>query len=157
MEKRLGEIHKMNINYYNNFGIGVVAIAAVLNHSKELAISKLFLIFPISSHQKLLQHLGRKTTKIRNIEKLIAEQISYFSNFNKRYVDSLVLTLNSIQYLNDTGYIDIVEGKVISSKLFEHHTMMGNRAKRIFNASENISILLQESSSKLYLNLRVEL
>lgn len=147
----------MNMNYYNNFGIGVVAIGAVLSRSNKLPISKVFLIFPLSSHQKLLEHLSRKTTKVKSIEKLISDQISHFSNFSKRYMDSLVLTANSIQYLNDAGYIELSNGNIQLVKPFEYDRKMGIRAKRIFKASENISRLLTETENKLYLNLRVEL
>ena len=143
----------MNINYYNNFGVGVVAIGAVLNRSNALSISKVFLIFPLISHQKLLQYLARQTTSSKSIEKLISDQVSYFSNFNKRYIDSL----NSVQYLNDAGYIDISGGVVKLLKPFEYDSKMGKRANSIFKASENISKLLAETENKLYLNLRVEL
>jgi len=147
----------MNIDYYNNFGVGVVAIGTVLNRSNTLPISKIFLIFPLISHQKLLQHLARKTTSIKSIEKIITDQVSYFSNFNKRYMDSLVVTMNSVQYLNDAGYIDISDGVVKLLKPFEYDSKMGRRANSIFKASENISQLLAETENKLYLNLRVEL
>mgnify|MGYP003624778864 FL=1 len=147
----------MNINYYNNFGVGVVAIGAVLNRSNALSISKVFLIFPLISHQKLLQYLARQTTSSKSIEKLISDQVSYFSNFNKRYIDSLVVTMNSVQYLNDAGYIDISGGVVKLLKPFEYDSKMGKRANSIFKASENISKLLAETENKLYLNLRVEL
>lgn len=110
MEKRLGEVQIMNLSYYNNLSIGIVALGAVLTQSKELSLAKIFLIFPLLSHQKLLQHLGRSTTKIRTIEKLIVEKTTFFSNFNKRYVDSLVLTVNALQYLNDAGYVKVVKG-----------------------------------------------
>ncbi len=157
MEKRLGEIQEMNLSYYNNLGMGIVSLGSVLNQRAEIPISKLFLIIPFISHQKLLQHLGRKTTKIKSIEKLIVEKTSFFSNFNKRYSDSLVLTVNSLQYLHDSGYIDIANGNVKLVKSFEYNKKMGNRANRIFNASKNISLILKESPKKLYLNLRVEL
>jgi hypothetical protein len=147
----------MNSSYYNNISIGIVSLGVVLNQIKELPISKLFLIVPLITHQKLLQHLGRETTKIRSIEKLIAEKTSFFSNFNKRYSDALVLTANSLQYLNDTGYVDLVDGMVILAKPFENHKKMGRRSSKIFKASENISLLLKERADKLYLNLRVKI
>lgn len=147
----------MNINYYNNFGVSAVAIGAVLNTSHSLSISKTFLIFPLLSHQKLLQHLSRKTTKIKSIEKLISDETGYFSNFSERYMDSLVITINSIQYLNDTGYIEISDGVIKSIKKLDYNNKMGNRAKNFFKASENISSLLKETENKLYLNLRVEI
>lgn len=157
MEKRLGEIQSMNMSYYNNFGMGIVALGAVLNQGKELSVSKLFLIFPLLSHQNLLQHLGRSTTKIRSIEKLIVEKTICFSNFNKRYMDSLVLTVNALQYLNDSGYVNVVKGNATLSKPFEYDKKMGARANKIFNASGNVALLLKEMPDKLYLNLRVEL
>jgi hypothetical protein len=157
MEKRLGEIQSMNLSYYNNFSIGVVALGAVLSQSKELPISKLFLIFPLLSHKKLLQHLGSSTTRIGSIEKLIVDRTSCFSNFNKRYIDSLVLTINALQYLNDMGYVNVVNGSVTLAKPFEYDKKMGDRAYKIFNASENVALILKERSDKLYLNLRVEL
>ncbi|AVI67563.1 hypothetical protein CKQ84_17795 [Shewanella sp. WE21] len=144
-------------NYYNNIGIGVVALGSVISHSSELNISKVFLIFPFISHQNLLQHLGRKSTKISSIEKLIAEKIGFFSNFNSRYLSSLVLTINSLQYLNDTGYIRIDNGIVILIKPFEYKPSMGARAKKIFSAAENVSHILDINVDKLYLNLRVEI
>jgi len=147
----------MNLNYYNNISMGIVALGAVLNQSKDLSISKLFLIFPLLSHQILLQHLGRKTTKVKSIEKLVIEKTSCFSNFNKRYSDSLVVTINALQYLNDTGYVTVEDGTVTLKKLFEYDKKMGNRARKMFNAAENIASILEEKSSKLYLNLRVEL
>lgn len=147
----------MNVSYYNNLSIGIVALGTVLNQSKELSMSKLFLIFPFLSHQMLLQHLGRSTTKITSIEKLIVEKTPCFSNFNKRYRDSLVLTINALQYLNDTGYVDVESGNVSLAKPFEYDNKMGSRANKIFNASKNIALLLKERSDKLYLNLRVEL
>ena len=147
----------MTPNLYNNIGMGIVALGAVLSQSKELPISKLFLIFPLLSHQKLLQHLARKTTVIKSIQNLIVEKTSFFANFNRRYNDSLVLTINAMQYLNDMEYVNIVDGKITLIQDFDYDEKMGKRANKIFNAAENISILLEERADKLYLNLRVEL
>jgi hypothetical protein len=157
MEKRLGEIQSMSLSYYNNIGIGIVALGAVLNQSRELPLSKLFLIFPLLSHQKLLQHLCRPTTKITSIEKLVVEKTPYFANFNKRYFDSLALTVNAMQYLNDTGYLRITNGYAVLTKPFDQDKRMGTRAMKIFRASENVALLLEEEPENLYLNLRVEL
>ena len=147
----------MNLSYYNNLSMGVIALGSVLNQSKKLSISKLFLIFPLISHQNLLKYLGRSTTKIKSLEKLIIDKTPCFSNFNRRYVDSLVLTINSLQYLNDTGYIKVVNGNVTLIRPFEFDKKMGSRANKVFNASENVHRLLKEKTEKLYLNLRVEI
>ena len=59
------------------------------------------------------------------------------------------------KYLNDTGYVDVVNGSVTLSKLFEYNNKMGSRANKIFKASENVALLLKERSDKLYLNYEV--
>lgn len=147
----------MTINNYNNIGIAIIALIAVLDKSKELSISKICLIFPLLSHRELLQYLARKTTNIKSIEKLIIDRTSNFTNFNKRYYDSLPLTFNALQYLNDMDYINITIDNVSINKGFQYDKKMGKRANNIFKASENIALLLQEESAKLYLNLRVKL
>jgi hypothetical protein len=147
----------MNINYYNNLGIGIISISAVLNRCKELPLSKLCLALPFFSHRETLLYLSRETTQIKSIEKLIADKTSYFSNFNKRYYDSLCLTFNAIQYLHEVGNIYIKANKIVLIKTLEYENQMGTRANRIFKASKNIAILLNENTSKLYLNLRVVL
>ncbi len=147
----------MNLSYYNNFGIGVIALGAVLSHSKELPIPKLFLIFPLLSHKELLQYLGNKNTKIRSLEKLIVVKTSCFSNFNNRYTDSLILTINALQYLHDMGYVNLIDGGVSLIKPFEYDEKMGVRAQQFFNASARVAFILKERSDNLYLNLRVEL
>lgn len=147
----------MNTDYYNNIGFGVLSLGAVLSKSKTLSISKLFLIFPLLSHQELLQYLSRKTTKIQSIEKLIIEKTSFLANFNKRYYASMCLTMNALQYLNDLGYVKIEGGTIILSKSFEYDKEMGTRAKKVFFASSNISQLLKGNVDNLYVNLRVEI
>lgn len=147
----------MNVSFYNNFSVGVVAIASVLNCSSELPLSKVFLIFPFCSHQKLLAHLARATTKIESLEQLIVSHTSCFSNFNQRYYDSLVLTVNALQYLCEMGYVKISEGKVVRLRVLESNAGMGRRAGSIYKAAENISRVLSGSPQGLYLNLRVEL
>lgn len=142
---------------YNNIGIGAIAIGSVLNNSNELSVTKMTLILPFITHTECLYYLARKNTQIRSIEKLIAEKMSYFSNFNARYYDSLCLSFSSIQYLTDMGYAYLKEGVLFKLKPIEYDKKMGTRAKKIFLASDNISVLLSENDINLFLNLRVEL
>ena len=85
------------------------------------------------------------------------EETASFANFNKRYFDSLVLTVNALQYLTDTKYLYFDNGIVTLAKPFEYNKKMGSRANKIFKASANTARLLNERTDKLYLNLRVEL
>lgn len=147
----------MNLENYNNIGITSIAINSVLSLSKELSIPKALLIMPLFTSKDLTSHLSRKTTEIKSIEKLISEKTPLFSNFNKRYYDSLVNSINAIQLLIETNQISIIDGKLIANKSFQYMKSMGTRAEKINSASPNVSKLLNENTEKLYLNLRIEL
>jgi hypothetical protein len=147
----------MSLNLYNNFGLGAVAIAAVLNECNSLPLSKVTLIFPFVNHQELLNYLSRKSTQVKSLDKLIVEKTVFFTNFNKRYYDSLSSTINALQYLNDQGYIEFIDNEVSLIKPMVYSKEMGARTSKIFLASKNISLIFNELVEKLYLNLRIEL
>ncbi|SOU85784.1 hypothetical protein [Tenacibaculum dicentrarchi] len=147
----------MNLENYNNIGITVIAIKSVLSLSEKLSLSKVLLIMPLFASKDLTIHLSRKTTEIKSIEKLISEKIALFSNFNKRYYDSLINSINAIQFLIETNQILIVNGELIKNQSFDYVKGMGKRAEKINIASQNVSNLLKENTEKLYLNLRIEL
>ncbi|MBL0597120.1 hypothetical protein JD516_04715 [Aeromonas jandaei] len=147
----------MNISNYNNLGVYSLAICAVLEHKKEMTIAETLLVPPLITHNELLNHLARKTTNIYNADDLLFSKTSFFSNFNYRFSDSLVTSLNAILFLQDTNYISYNEGNVKLSELIPYHTEMGKRAKKIYQASKNISTFLTAPTEYLYLNLRVEL
>lgn len=147
----------MKVDYYNNIGIGTIAIASILNHFEKISISKSFLIIPFISHLELTNFLARERTNIKSIEELISKKTSYFSNFNKRFFDSLTLTFNSIQYLIDMSYADCTEGEIKALKILDYNSSMGGRAEKIFKASKNIAKVIDDSETNLYLNLRIEL
>lgn len=142
---------------YNNLGVGVIAIGASLNISNELSVTKATLILPFMTHTECLNYLARKTTRIASVEKLISERTSYFSNFNARYYDALILSLSSIQYLTEMGYARFEQGALYTTKHIEYDTRMGRRAKKIFQASNNVSEILKGSDKSLYLNLRIQI
>lgn len=147
----------MNLENYNNIGITSVAINSVLSLSKKLPLSKVLLIMPLFTSKALTAHLSRKTTEIKSIEKLISEKTPLFSNFNKRYYDTLANSLNAIQLLIEINNISIKDGYLISNQHFNFEKAMGKRADKINLASQNVSKLLNENTEKLYLNLRIEL
>ncbi len=142
---------------FNNFGIESLGIAFVLSHSTQLPISKLLLISPITAHHKLLAHLARKSTKILSFEKYLIEHTSHFANFNRRYYDSLVSSMNAIQLLNELEIVEVIDSKINLRHSLDYHATMGSRAEKINKAAPNISALLEEAPENLHLNLRIEL
>ena len=97
-----------------------------------------------------------KRTHVLSIEHLIALKIECFSNFNDRYEDTSIQTIHAIQYLIETKIIELKNGNLVSKLPFLYNRKMGMRALKISKASENMARILDEDSSKLYLNLRVE-
>ena len=147
----------MRNNTYNNLGIGIISIASVMNTVKSLSIDKVFLIIPFFTHRELLAFLSNPKSKIKSIEQLISHKINCFSNYNKRYFDSLVLTINSIQYLIDMEYVEFENGSLLLKKELQFNSKMGNRASKIYKAANTVSKLLSDNAYNLYLNLKVEI
>ena len=146
----------MKVNY-NNIGIGVIAISSILDLNEKLSLAKITLIIPFITHNECLNYLAKPSTKILSVEKFIVEKTSYFSNFNDRYYDSLILIFSSIQYLAEMGYIGFKNGLVYRIKKLEYNTNMGKRAEKIYRSADNISKILSEKEEKLFLNLRIKL
>ena len=112
---------------------------------------------PFFSHKELTNYLSRSNVNILSLDSLLIDKKSYFTNFNKRFYQSLSLTMNTLQYLHDIEMIRITENKVKLLKRIEYEKAMGKRAEKINKSSKNIVKILLESNEKLYLNLRVEL
>ncbi len=147
----------MNLGSYNNFGIVSIALHSTIYELGELSLAKAMLIMPFYAHKPLTDYLARKNVQILSIEYLIALKIEYFSNFNDRYEDTSVETIHAIQYLIETRIISFRNGILICNVPFKYDSNMGKRAKKISKASKNMAKIMNEDSSKLYLNLRVDL
>lgn len=147
----------MSGKLYNNIGICSLGIVATLQHADSLPISKLLLIMPIIAHSGLTSYLAHSTTKVMSIEQIIAKQPQYFSNFNDRFYDGIVASLNSLQLLAEIAAIEWSDGNFAFLAKIPYEKSMGYRAKKIFDASENISKLLKGDTANLYTNLRVQI
>lgn len=141
---------------YNNVGIGVIAIASVLNHLGSLSIPKALLIIPMIVHRPTLGHMAHKGTLERGSAALSSGHPQLFVNFNERFESYLPLSVNSIQLLTHLGYAKLGE-VLIRQRRLVIDTELGQRAKKIDQASEKISELLLEPDEELYLNFRVQL
>ena len=142
---------------YNNFGIGSLGIAFTLRYLAPLPLSKVLLVMPLISHKDLLQYLARKTTTIQSLEQLLVSHQKCFSNFNARFYDSMLTSINAIQFLVEIAMVDLVDGEIVSVKELDYDPAMGKRAQKIFDASQRIAELLKSDSAHLYTNLRIQL
>lgn len=147
----------MRTETLNNLAFASVAIAMVIQKSGRIELAKVLLIMPFLAHKELLSYLASGKTKIKSLDKLIVDRLGCFSNFNNRYYDNLNTSINALQFLIEVDVITIEGSLVVSNENIEYASSLGERMKKASKASGNISKILSEDVSNLYLNLRIEL
>jgi hypothetical protein len=153
-----GEI-QMSHSLFNNIGIPSIAISAILPFLPGTAMSlpKALLIMPLVTNSELLNYVARKGIFTKGLEKLIIENPTCFLNFNNRFYDSLTTSINGLQFLLNIDAVSFRDGSIFAERRIEYEDGMGDRAKKIFSAAQNLASVLHDSDENLYLNLRVEL
>lgn len=142
---------------YNNLGISSLGIVFTLRHICPLSITKSLLIMPIITHKDLLQHLSRKTTNVHSLEQVLVSHQRCFSNFNARFYDSIVTSINAIQFLAEVGMIEVGGNEIVAIETLDYDMSMGKRAKKIFDAAPNMAGIINSDLSSLYTNLRIQI
>lgn len=150
------EIHSFNENEL----LTGISILAVLRYTKRLELSKCMLIEPILSYSGVLQALCRTNSSIKSIEDLMIKHSISFANFNERYQENLLLTLNSILLFSKLRLISFI-GEAVSFSGddfdFEEPTLGGSARKRIVASKKLAEILQKGDASDFYLSLRIEI
>jgi gentisate 1,2-dioxygenase len=91
---------------------------------------------------------------------LIIKESIVFANFNSRYQDKLLLSVNAIILFEKLDLIKINDGKVqfTGEKFNFSNPTLGKKAKdRIAAAKKLADILMKGDASELYLSLRIEI
>ena len=147
-----------NYYLYNNEAIGLVAISSILKLNRKLSISKAMLILPLILHDPTMNYLQRKNVRIKSVDQLISDKFIYISNFNKRYISMLPVTLNCLYLLEKLQLIKIEESNVIIIGAIQlDEKKLGKRGKKVYKSADNVNNILKSSDYYLYLQLRVEL
>lgn len=144
----------------NNELITGISILAVLQHVESLDVAKCMLIEPLLSYTKVLQILRRANSSVKSMEDLIIKESISFANFNERYKERLMLSINAILLFGKLGLIDVDDNRVIfAGKGFDfREPTLGEKAKSRIVASRNLAmILMKGETSDLYLSLRIEI
>ena len=89
-----------------------ISILAVLRHTQQLELSKCILIEPLLSYSQVLRALKRSNSSIKSMEDLILKQSIPFANFNNRFQEKLLLSMNSLILFEKLGLISIEKGIV---------------------------------------------
>ncbi|MCD2452410.1 DUF6521 family protein [Methylicorpusculum oleiharenae] len=147
----------MRTEALNNLAFASLAIAMVVEKSGKLELTKALLIMPFLAHKELLSYLANGKTQVRSLDKLIVDKLHCFSNFNERYYDNLGTSLNALQFLSEVDVVSIENSHIVSREKIEYMSLMGTRSDKASKASHNLSKILSEDASSLYLNLRIEL
>ena len=152
------------IENYNNFLsneiISAISILVVLKHSYSMEITKLLLVEPLLSYKNIAEKFKLANLKVRSIEELIVKSDFALINFNKRFQEKLLLSINSLFLLEQLGLVTIYGNKAYyEDKNFDFgNKNLGKIAdNRIKSANKIASILKDTPVEDLYLHLRVEL
>lgn len=141
---------------FNNLGICATAIALYVNAERTVSLPKAMLIMPFVMHDASLRFLAKANVRERRIAAFVSMNPDFIANFDMRFEESLVVSVNAIQLLISTGYVRF-DGSIQLMKSFELDESFGKRAAIIERAVKNLAALLSSSAEELYLNLRVKL
>lgn len=118
------------------------------------------LIEPLLSYSKVLSVLKRANSNIKSIEDLIIKESIFFTNFDSRFQEKLILSINSILLFKNLGLLETNnQGIKFTGQDFDFSApSLGDKAKSRIAASKKLSeILAKGDVSDFYLSLRVEL
>lgn len=137
-----------------------ISILAVLRHTQHLELSKCMLIEPLLSYSQVLKALKRTNSSVKSIEDLILKQSIPFANFNNRFQDKLLLSMNALILFERLGLISIKENIVyFNANDFNFiNTSLGEAATSRISASDKLAeVLVKGDASDFYLSLRVQI
>lgn len=146
------------IGIFNNEAMGLIAIQSVLSKKDSLNIANVFLLLPLLFDKKIRGYLKRKATTILSMQEIVTTKNEYFIGFNEKFLDTLVVTTNSIAIGLELNLFRLDGNNLIlaGSPIMDSEPL-GKRVEDIFVASENVSLLLTEPPEVLYALLRIEL
>lgn len=147
-------------SFKENEIIAGISILAVLKHIGSLEVTKCLLIEPLLSYSTVSQKLKKSNTHIESIEELILKERVAFSDFNDRYYEYLILSINAMMLFQNMKLITIENGIVTyTNESFNlDDSSLGHKAETRVKASKKLAtILTKGAASDLYLSLRIEL
>ena len=147
-------ILKMDINALkDNELITGISVLATLKHVDQMEIAKCMLIEPLLSYSK-------SNSSVKSVEDLIMKESITFSNFNERYRDKFILSINSIILFKKMGLLSVEENMIIfrGNNFNFNESSLGKKASTRILASKNLAkILSKGETSDLYLSLRIKI
>lgn len=156
--------HVLENDLYNNEMLGAISLYYIIEKVTMLNSSKAMLVLPLVLHNDLISYINNSRTNAKSLEQLIVKKPEFFSNFNQRFYSLIDLSINSILILIKLDLVSINKSGQLALKssidlLLRGNdiSLLGQRAKKIIQASSSIASLLNDSNENLYLQLRVKL
>lgn len=152
-----------NDNYlFNNTAIALLGVLATLQNSSGMDLANSLLINPFLLHADTLKFLAAANVKLRSLEELLGKSPRTVVDFASRYQSLLTLSVNCLTIGLEAELMQL-DGNLLypTDKLqnyqFPSARHLGARATRMQKAATRLAPLLQNTSTSLYLNLRIEL
>ena len=146
--------------FKNNELITGISILAVLRYVFQMEAAKCMLIEPFLSYDKILQLMCRSNSSIKSVEDFMITESITFSNFNERYREKFMLSVNSIVLFKKLGLLSIEDNMIVFNGYdfdFNEPTL-GKRASKRIQASEKLAQILSKGEvGDLYLSLRIKI
>lgn len=146
------------IRVIKNEALGLMAIQAVLIIKKKLSLANVCLIAPLLFDSKICNYLKRKNVKVISAQEVITAHNKIFIGFNEKFIDSLIVSANSILVGVELGIFRLEGNELYACKMeFMIEDECGGKAVDMVRASKNASVILSESPEVLYSLLRIRL
>lgn len=146
--------------FQSNEVLTAISILSSLSCVKKMEVMKCLLICPLLSYKNIRTYVKRTNSKVRSIEELVIKKNIVFSNFDKRFMEKLPLSINAILLLSQLKLIKIEEEYLIfnGEEFNFNEKSLGKSAQEAIIVSNKLAeILIKEEASSLYLSLRIEL
>lgn len=156
-----GSVTKMQTDSFKeNELLTGISILAVLSQIDRLDITKCLLIEPILSYNTVLKKLKSDRTHLVSVEEMILKEKIAFSDFNDRYYEHLLMSVNAMMLFQHMQLLNIENGiATLTNKRFDlGEKSLGTKAHARIKAAKKLAPILEKGSAKdLYLSLRIEL
>lgn len=136
---------------YNNEGLFVCLIILLLKE-RNVELSRLMIICTLLADSRFVRYL-KSNIPINSLEQIIQNKITWFSNFNQRYLELLPVVLNSLVILQKENIL-ILSKNSISLKIEKEQIkrldteVLGERIKEINSIIPLLFVLLNNYDTK---------
>lgn len=137
---------------YNNEGLFVCLIILLLKE-RNVELSRLMIICTLLADSRFVRYL-KSNIPINSLEQIIQNKITWFSNFNQRYLELLPVVLNSLVILQKENIL-ILSKNSISLKIEKKEQIkrldtevLGERIKEINSIIPQLFVLLNNYDTK---------